>query len=164
MRPPMTISLDLESYPFILQGFPRGPKPETEIHALFDEMEIVGRRAVEGGLVHVVIAVGDEGFSAAERRIIAARMAAAPPAEAARVVGAFAVIESALARGILTALKWLVPSAIPIVAAETTDEAVELAEACLRAHGVVPPLAVVERARIHARRLHVQMRKSPTGG
>jgi hypothetical protein len=159
----MTIPLDLESYPFILQGFPRGRKPGIELHALFDQMEIVGRRAVESGALHVVIAVGDEGFNAAERRIIADRMAQAPPAEAACVVGAFAVIESAIARGILTALKWLAPRAIPIFAAKTPDEAIELAEAHLCANGVVPPLCVVERARIHARRLHAKMRSVPPG-
>ncbi len=74
----MGILLDLDSYPFILQGFPRGAKTEAEIAALFDEMAIVGRRAVESGALHVVIALGDENFSAAERRTIANRMSRAP--------------------------------------------------------------------------------------
>ncbi len=43
---PMTILLELDSYPFILQGFPRGRKAEKDLHALFDQMAVVGRRAV----------------------------------------------------------------------------------------------------------------------
>jgi hypothetical protein len=154
----MPIPLDLAAYPFVLQGFPRGRKPRAELDALFDQMEAVGHRAVESGAVHVVVAVGDEGFTADERKIIADHMARAPAAEAARVVGAFAVVESALARGVLTALKWLAPKVIPVVAAGTPDEAIDLAERCLREHGVTPAFAVVERARIHARRLHAEMR------
>ncbi len=157
----MPIPLDLDCYPLILQGFPRGRKSESDIDALFNQMAIVGRRAVESGAVHVVVALGDEEFTAAERRLIAARMAQAPPAEAARVVGAFAVIESTFARGVLTALKWLAPTVIPVVAARTPDEAIDLAEACLRSKGVVPAPVVVERARIHARRLHEGMRSVP---
>lgn len=160
----MSILLDLDSYPFILQGFPRGPKTEAEIAALFDEMAVVGRRAVETGALHVVIALGDESFTAAERRIIANRMARAPADQAARVIGAFAVIESTLARGVLTALRWLAPRVIPVVAAATPDEAVDLAEACLTAHGVMPALAIIERARLRARRLHVEMRGPPGRG
>ena len=156
----MTIPLDLESYPFILQGFPRRRKTKEEIDALFAEMAIVGRRAVETHALHVVVAVGDEDFNAAERRIIADHMAQAPAAEAACVVGAFAVIESTFARGVLTALKWLAPSVIPVVAAPTPETAIHLAEMCLRANGVVPPLAIVERARLHARKLHAKMRAS----
>jgi hypothetical protein len=156
----MTISLDLDAYPFILQGFPRRRKTKEEIDALFDEMAVVGRRAVESGSRHVVVAVGDEDFNAAERKIIADHMARAPAAEAACVVGAFAVIESTFARGVLTALKWLAPSVIAVVAASTPEAAIHLAEMCLRANGVVPPLAVVERARFHARKLHARMRAS----
>jgi hypothetical protein len=160
----MAILLDLDSYPFILQGFPRGAKTEAEIGALFDEMAIVGRRAVESGALHVVIALGDENFTAAERRIIAHRMARAPADQAARVVGAFAVIESAIARGVLTALRWLAPRVIPVVAAATPDEAIDLAEKCLDAQGVIPALAIIERARIRARRLHAEMRSAPETG
>jgi hypothetical protein len=119
----MSILLDLDSYPFILQGFPRGRKTEAELGALFDQMAIVGRRAVESRALHVVVALGDENFTAAERRIIANRMARAPADEAARVVGAFAVIDSTLARGVLTALRWLAPRVIPVVAAATPETA-----------------------------------------
>jgi hypothetical protein len=160
----MSILLDLESYPIILQGFPRGPKTEAELGALFDQMALVGRRAVESRAVHVVVALGDESFTAAERRIIANRMSRAPADEAARVVGAFAVIESTLARGVLTALKWLAPRVIPVVAAATPDEAIDLAEACLGANGVIPALAIIERARIRARKLHAQMRSVAVDG
>jgi hypothetical protein len=156
----MSIPLDLDCYPLILQGFPRGRKSEDDLIALFDRMRAVGRRAVETGAIHVVVALGDEDFNAAERKLIAARMAQAPADEAACVVGAFAVIENTFARGVLTALKWLAPSVIPIVPASTPDEAIDLAEACLRSNGVVPAPIVVERARIHARKLHDGMRRS----
>ncbi len=160
----MTIPLDLELYPFIIQGFPRGPKAESDLVTLFDQMEVVGRRAVDSGTVHVVIAVGDEGFSAAERKMIAGRMATAPPDIAERVVGAFAVIENAFARGILTALKWLAPNTIPIVPARTPEEAIDLAAECLRAKGVSFPRSVEERARTRARALHMQMRGRSSSG
>lgn len=157
----MSIVLDLDAYPFILQAFPRGRKAESDLRDLFARMEVVGNRAVERNNVHVVIAVGDEGFNAAERKIIAECMAKAPAAIAARVVGAFAVIENTLARGVVTALKWLTPRAMPIVAAATPEEAIEMAAGCLGAHGVLPPLELVERARIRARKLHRGMRSAP---
>jgi hypothetical protein len=156
----MTILLELDSYPFILQGFPRGRKAEKDLHALFDQMAVVGRRAVERGDLHVVVALGDEDFNAAERKTIATCMADAPPADAACVIGAVAVIESTMARGVVTALKWLTPRALPIIAAATPDEAIDLAEDCLRAKGILPPAAIREGVRIRARQIHAEMRRA----
>src|SRR5262249_39297017 len=143
-----------DTYPFVLQGFPAGPKTEPAILSLFGRMSEIGERAVRGGTVHVVVAVGDEHFTAAERKLIAECMSKASRAEAERVVGAFAVIESTVARGVLTALRWLAPSVIPVVAARTTDEAIDLATARLRTAGVDVQADTIAQARISARKLH----------
>jgi hypothetical protein len=157
----MSITLIDETYPFILQGFPVGPKTEPALRALFRHMSEIGERAVRGGTLHVVVAVGDEHFTAAERKLIADCMAQASREEAERVVGAFAVIESGFARGVLTALRWLAPRVIPVVAAATTDEAIDLAKACLQNAGVEVQAEVVALARIHARKLHDAVRGGP---
>ena len=155
----MSITLIDETYPFILQGFPAGPKTEPALRDLFRRMSEIAQRAVEGGTVHVVVAVGDEHFTAAERKVVAECMSQAPRQEAERVVGAFAVIENPFARGVLTALRWLAPKAIPVVAAGTPDEAIELARACLQRAGVGVHPDAVDHARIRARRLHDSARR-----
>jgi hypothetical protein len=150
----MGIALVDETYPFILQCFPVGPKTEPALRDLFRRMSEIAQRAVESGTVHVVVALGDEHFTAAERKVIAECMSQAPREEAERVVGAFAVIENPFARGVLTALRWLAPKAIPVVGASTTDEAIELAKACLREAGVEVHADVIGHARVSARKLH----------
>ena len=157
----MSITLIDETYPFILQGFPAGPKTEPAVRDLFRRMSEIGQRAVKGGTVHVVVAVGDEHFTAAERRLVAECMAKASREEAERVVGAFAVIESTFARGVLTALRWLAPNVIPVVAAGTPDEAIALAKACLHQAGVDVLPEVVGLARVSARKLHDSVRGGP---
>jgi hypothetical protein len=157
----MGITLIDETYPFILQGFPTGPKTEPALIDLFRRMSEIAQRAVENGTVHVVVAVGDEHFTAAERKVVAECMSQAPREEAERVVGAFAVIENPFARGVLTALRWLAPNVIPVVAASTTDEAIELAKACLQKAGVDIHPDVVGHARVGARKLHDAVRSGP---
>jgi hypothetical protein len=152
----MAIPLDLDCYPIVLQGFPRGRKSEADLLELFAKMSVVGQRAARNHTVHVVIAVGDDDFNAAERGVIASCMAAAPAEEAACVVGAFAVIENTFARGVLTALKWLAPHSIPVVPAASPDEAISLAAARLVAAGVKLDTAIKDRAHVHARRLHAE--------
>ena len=161
--PGMSILVDADAYPFVLQRFPRGPKGEAALAELFDCMAEIGARALRDDTFHVVIALGDEEFTAPERRSIAMRMRAAPPAQAARVVGAYAVIENAFARGVLTALRWLAPSAIPVVPAATPDAAIDLAEARLRKALVRVAPDVELKARVAARRLyaeHVQAKRT----
>jgi hypothetical protein len=157
----MGVILIEETYPFVLQGFPAGPKTEPALRDLFRRMSEIAQRAVTAGTVHVVVAVGDEHFTAAERKLVAECMAQASREEAERVVGAFAVIESTFARGVLTALRWLAPNVIPVVAAGTPDEAIELAEACLQKAGVDVHPDVVVRARTSARKLHDSTRSGP---
>jgi hypothetical protein len=157
----MSIALIDETYPFILQGFPVGPKTEPALLDLFRRMSEIAQRAVENGTVHVVVALGDEHFTAAERKVIAECMSQAPREEADRVVGAFAVIENPFARGVLTALRWLAPNVIPVVATSTTDEAIELAQACLRVAGVDVHANVIGHARVSARKLHDSILSGP---
>jgi hypothetical protein len=157
----MSITLIEETYPFILQGFPSGPKTEPALRDLFRRMSEIAERAVRNRTVHVVVAVGDEHFTAAERKLIAQCMAQASREEAERVVGAFAVIESTFARGVLTALRWLAPNVIPVIAAATTDEAIGLAKACLQKAGVDVHADVASQARISARKLHDAARGAP---
>jgi hypothetical protein len=140
----MAIVIDEDAYPFVLQAF-APVKGEPALHELFARMSAIANRAIEQSTVHVVIAVGDERFTAAERKVIAEQMAIAPKLEAARVVGAFAVIESGFARGVLTALRWLSPNSIPVVAA-------------LKEHGVEVPAAIVGNARVAAKKLHAAFR------
>jgi hypothetical protein len=135
----VAITIDDSVYPFVLQGFPSGPKSDP---------------ALRDGTLHVVVAVGDERFTAAERKIIAECMAMTATEEEARVVGAFAVIENSVARGVLTALRWLAPHAIPVVCAATPEEAIDLARTRLEVAAVDVPPDVVLRARIAARKLH----------
>jgi hypothetical protein len=157
----MSITLIDETYPFILQGFPAGPKTEPALLDLFRRMSEIAKRAVESGTVHVVVAVGDEHFTAAERKVVAECMSQAPREEAERVVGAFAVIENPFARGVLTALRWLAPNVIPVVAASTTDEAIELGKACLQKAGVAVKADVIGLARVSARKLHDSVLSGP---
>jgi hypothetical protein len=155
----VSIAVVEETYPFVLQGFPKGPKTEPALRELFRRMTAIGARAIRDGTVHVVVALGDEHFTAAERRVIADCMAHASKEEAIHVIGAFAVVESGFARGVLTALRWLAPNVIPVVAAATTDEAIDLARARLELAGNAAPPEIVATARVSARKLHESCRQ-----
>jgi hypothetical protein len=69
-----------------------------------------------------------------------------------------------MARGVLTALRWLAPSAIPVVAAATPDEGIDLAEARLKRAGVLVEGDVVVRAHLAARKLHAAIRGRTQSG
>jgi hypothetical protein len=161
----VSITLDDSAYPFVVQAFPVGPKTEAALRDLFRRMSAFADRAVREHARHVVVAVGDEHFTAAERKVIADCMSQASAEEQARVIGAFAVIESSLARGVLTALRWLAPSVIPVTAAATPHEAIDLARGRLEAAGIHVAPDTVVRARIVARQLHEAVRGgAPSSG
>jgi hypothetical protein len=155
----MSITVEDDAYPFVIQAFHRGRKPEGAIKSLFERMAHIAIRGLRDHTRHVVVAVGDDDFTAAERRLIAKLMQAAPPEEASRVVGAFAVLESAAARGVVTALHWLSPNTVPVVPARTTDHAIDLARASLAGAGFAVSDVIEARARELARALHVQHRR-----
>jgi hypothetical protein len=156
----MAIVVDEDAYPIVLQGFP-AQKGERALHDLFARMSAVAKRSIRQETVHVIVAVGNEHFTAAERKLVADQMTIAPKEEAARVVGAFAVIESGFARGVLTALHWLSPDSIPVVAAPSPEAAIEMAVARLRARGVPVGSDTVTAATTAAAKLHASCRANP---
>jgi hypothetical protein len=156
----MAIVVDEDTYPIVLQGFP-AEKGERALHDLFARMSAIAKRSIRQDTVHVIVALGDEHFTAAERKLVADQMTIAPKDEAARVVGAFAVIESGFARGVLTALHWLSPESIPVVGAPTPEAAVEMAAARLRARGVPVGSDTVATVTAAAAKLHAACRAKP---
>ncbi|MEP7124748.1 MAG: hypothetical protein ABJE95_27720 [Byssovorax sp.] len=142
-----------EFYPFLLQTIGATQRTERDLARMFDEICELNLEAERKGTRHVMISTNRNGLSATERKLIVklSKEALAKPHKA--MICCYAILPDALARGGLTALKWLLPALETTVGVATPEKAIELACGLLTRSGV--PFNPVH-ARLAIRRLNLE--------
>ena len=130
------IIVEAKFYPFLLMSIQGDRQAEAEYLGMFEATEAVARKAIREKTRHVCISVGGGAMSASERRFVATRVAASPAEFRRVVIASFVVVDSAVFRGVLTALRWLAPSLVGIGAVGSIDAAMAAADETFRAHGI----------------------------
>lgn len=141
-----------EFYPFLLQTVGATNRTQRDLERMFGEIVDLNAAAERQGKRHVMICTTDGGLSATERKLVVrlSKEALARPHKA--MMCCYAILPDALARGGLTALKWLLPALETTVGVATPEKAIELASGLLARNGV--PFDPVH-ARLALRRLTV---------
>jgi hypothetical protein len=125
-----------EFYPIVLQTIGATNRTERDLERMFARISELNLEAERRGTRHVMICLTRDGLSATERKLIVklSKEALAKPHKA--MMCCYAILPDALARGGLTALKWLLPALDTTVGVATPEKAIELATELLTRHGV----------------------------
>jgi hypothetical protein len=102
------VNIDAEQFPLILVRW-SGAVSEHELITFFREMDKLADRAAEARRHYAVVSQGEADFTPTQRKRLADWTAGFPEARAQWDLGNFVVLESAAARGVLTAVRWLSP-------------------------------------------------------
>jgi hypothetical protein len=148
-----------EFYPIVLQTIGATQRSERDLERMFATICELNLDAERKGARHVMICTSREGLSATERKLIVklSKEALAKPHKA--MLCCFAIVPDAIARGGLTALKWVLPALESTVGVATPEKAVELATGVLTSSGV--PFDPVH-ARLALRRLSLEVGAAET--
>jgi hypothetical protein len=130
------IILETRWFPLVLQRWP--PEvTDTDLDSFFKELDDIARRALRMQLYYAVVVWGRAtDLDAARRRRIARWVRAMPRELRERSAGSFLVMTSAMQRGAVTALRWILPELHDVHAFSTIDDAVNAALGALRSRNL----------------------------
>jgi hypothetical protein len=138
------IELETRWFPLILQRWP-ADITDPDLDEFFRALDEIARRAQRQQLHYAVVVWGrSTDLDASRRRRIARWVRAQPPELRARNVGSFLVLASAMQRGAVTALRWILPELQDVHAFSTIGDAVKAALSALRTKNLVAPVNVEE--------------------
>jgi hypothetical protein len=140
------IALQLELFPLVLVDMGGPERTLDDVRAMFEGFRAVRQRCVAERIRWVLVASSKEMPTAVERKILVDESNKLTPAEHKLCVACVAVIPHGFVRGVITALSWMIPNVSPIVAAATTDAAVDIAVDRLQRAGIDIPSEAVVRA------------------
>jgi hypothetical protein len=140
------IELDSQDFPILFTRWSGKPSPK-DIDAFFAEVGELTRRAKRERTQLLVFAADGADLSAAVRKHVAEAHKLLPDDYRASMAGTVVVIRSSFTRGIITVMRWLLPSALPVHAAADTAGAINIGRELYRPLGLGVPPAVAERFR-----------------
>ena len=129
------IVVETRFYPIVLLSYRGQLRSEADHRAALTQLEALGRKAQREGTRHVAITLGGTGMAATERQVVARLMESFPKDLLDLYLASYVVIDSALLRGMFTALKWLSPKLSGVEPIASAELAVSAAAATLEAHG-----------------------------
>jgi hypothetical protein len=143
------MTIDDTHYPIVLQTI--DPQATVSmIERFFEEMRRMADRAIREGTYYVEITDCPAVFPPLQRAKLAEEVKKSSPAQRKRSLGTFVIVDNALVRGALTAVKWMVPDSLQkVTAVASWDEAFDRAAATLGARGIPLP-ATLGRRRLRA--------------
>jgi hypothetical protein len=128
------VRLDDTRFPLVVQVWPDDAITDADVHALIAETERVAARSVREGTYYVCVTLKGFGSATVGQRKLLADLVAAMPAEVkARCIASYVVIESALQRSMMTALRWFIPEMRTVHLVRNAQEALAGADEALRA-------------------------------
>jgi hypothetical protein len=130
------IEVSLDYYPFVLLDLGVADRSEEDYRRMFAALHSANARALREKSRHVLVGVAPTIPSARERQIIGVLSKEVPAEERACFVTCVLVVPSALVRGVVTALGWLIPGLPSFVCVQTRADAVPAAAECLRKHHI----------------------------
>jgi hypothetical protein len=139
------IALELSCFPLLLLEM-RARRTPDDLRAMFDGFRAANRRALAEKVRWVLVATTGSAPTASERRSIIDEANKFSRREHEICQAAVLVIPNDFVRGFVTLFSWMIPNLSPLLAAATTDAAVELAVARLRKIGAQYPPELARRA------------------
>jgi hypothetical protein len=142
--------IDDTHYPIVLTTIDLNPTAQ-EIEAFFARSRGIADRAIREGSYYVSIMVAAGAFSPLQRAKLAEEVKKTSDEQVRRSLNTFLVVESAVMRGALMAMKWIAAEKIGTVTPVASwGEGLELAITTLRDKGIRLPPSV---ARLRMRRV-----------
>ena len=138
------INVDARWFPLILQRWPDQEVLDADLESFIGAIDDVAKRALAERTHYAVIVRGKTELNAGQRRRIGKWVREMPRELRERSAGSFIVISGPMQRGIITALKWILPELKDVFPAESLEAAVDAANAALAARGVRAPATVAD--------------------
>jgi hypothetical protein len=132
------ITVLADHFPFVLLDMCDSPRAEEDFRGLFVAFEEIAQRAEREGIRYVILAMTRDTMTAGERRLLAShanRLSRKTMSLCIAGIGIFPR-SSALLRGVLTAISWLIPGIPPLLPVASVEEGADLAQSLLRKHDV----------------------------
>ncbi|MET0285811.1 MAG: hypothetical protein ABW352_15125 [Polyangiales bacterium] len=126
------MQLDVTRFPLLLVHW-NGPEADEVMERFISAYDTFAQRAVRERRHYVVVSVGDADWTPRQRKRMAAWMDAHLDGDGRWDLGSHIVLHGALARGTLTALKWLVPRFQKVFVHPDEPSALAAAQASLEA-------------------------------
>ncbi len=138
------IEFETRWFPLVLQRWP-AEVTDADLDEFFRALDEIARRAQRQHVHYAVVVWGrSTDIDAARRRRIARWVRAQPPELRERNIGSFLVLSSAMQRGAVTALRWILPELQDVHAFSTIVDAVKAALSALRTKNLGAPVNVEE--------------------
>jgi hypothetical protein len=134
--PWIMMAFEAKLYPFVLMSIRGNGYADSEYCAMIEAIEAVARKALLEKTKHVLISVSSGSMSPRERQFVAKRLDAAPKELASVVLNTYVISSSATFRGVLTALRWVVPTLMNFEAVASVEAAMTAAAATFERHGI----------------------------
>jgi len=99
-------TFDLSAFPLVVSHWSTAMDSD-EVNDYFDQLDRVIDRAQREGVRYVSVSCGGSNLTAAMRKVVAERASKIPTARAALNIASFVVLDNALLRGAVTAIKWI---------------------------------------------------------
>jgi hypothetical protein len=139
--------VEAKFYPYIVISFRGTGHAEAEYRAMFEAAEAAARRALRERTKCVCISISSGSMSAAERKLVARLIEESPKDLQHAAIGTFVVVQNALFRGIITALRWVAPTLTTLEPVSSVDFAMNRAAEAFRLHRITVGSAETEGAR-----------------
>ena len=134
------IELETRWFPLILQRWP-AEVTDADLEEFFRALDEIARRAQRQHVHYAVLVWGrSTDLDAARRRRIARWVRAQPPELRERNTGSFLVVSSAMQRGAITALRWILPELQDVHAFSSIGDAAKAALSALRSKNLTAPV------------------------
>jgi hypothetical protein len=133
------ITVQSDHFPIALIDMGRTPRTETDFVTLFAHFERVAKRASADRTRYLIMATTQDTMSAQERRMLAVHANRLPKETMSLCIAAICVLprQTAILKGVLIALSWLIPVVPPLSPVATVEEGMAALRALLRKHNLV---------------------------
>jgi hypothetical protein len=127
-----------DHFPIALIDMGRSPRTDEDFVTLFTAFDLIAKRAAARRTRYVIMATTQDTMTAAERLMLATHANRLSKETMSLCVAAVCVLprQTALLKGVLIALRWLIPVVPPLTPVSTVEEGAELVKSLVRKHDI----------------------------
>jgi hypothetical protein len=127
-----------DHFPIALLDMGRSPRTEDDFETLFSAFDAIAQRAQREETRYLILATTEDTMTAGERLMLATHANRLSRRTMGLCIAGVCVLprQTALLRGVLIALSWLIPVVPPLSAVPSVEEGMEQVQSLLRKHKV----------------------------
>jgi hypothetical protein len=132
------ITVVADHFPIAMIDMGSSPRTDADFQTLFSAFDAVARRAEREETRYVILATTQDTMTAGERLMLATHANRLSRRTMGLCIAGVCVLprQTALLRGVLIALSWLIPIVPPLSAVSSVEEGLEQVESLLRKHRI----------------------------